>query len=136
MSRYLEVLADDRPADIGQDDNDRTVFVMNLRCVSVGDLDEFDHEIAKLIIDAGLASTLGVDIFTGSKAKIPPTSSVPLINIVATGGLGRTQSHNGTDYEYPSCQITVRAPTVSAARDRAIAIWRALDGLRNFDVVA
>lgn len=136
MSRYLEVTADDRPADMGQDDNNRSVFVMNFRFVSVGDVTSFDYEVAKLIVDAGQATGVGTDIFIGSKAKVPPTSSVPLITIIATGGMGRDQTHNGTNYERPSCQVTVRSATPANARDRALAIWRALDGMRNFDVVA
>lgn len=136
MSHYLEVTADDRPADIGQDDNDRTVYVVNFRFHSVGDITSFEYEIAKLLVDAGLATAVNTDIFIGSKAKVPPSSTVPLITIIATGGFGRDQTHNNTNYERPSCQVTVRASTPVAARDRALAIWRELDGARNFDVVA
>jgi len=134
VSRYLEILAVDRPADIGQDDNDRTVFAINFQSMSVGDLGDFEAEIVRAIISNGLATALGTDIFIGTSAKLPTQTLV--ITVIATGGLGRDITHNGDNYERPSCQVAVRARSYVAARDRAVAIWRALDGLRNFDVTA
>lgn len=137
MTAYIEVLAMDRPADIGTDDNDRVIFSLNFQIQSQGTITNLEREIAKLITNAGLGTGLGTDIFIGTLAKLPVlTSSTPVINITATGGLGRDQTHNYDAYERPSCQITVRSKDYAAAQDRALAIWRALDGQRNFSVTA
>jgi len=135
MTTYLELIADDRPADIGADDNDRAVFAINFRCTSRGTIANFEREVAKLITDAGLGTGLGIDIFIGSLAKLPSLTA-PVISIISTGGLGRDHTHNADTYERPSCQVTVRSKDYAVAQDRALAIWRALDGQRNFSVTA
>ena len=137
MTTYLELLSVDRPADIGADDNDRVVFAVNFTLLSQGSITNLEREIATLIVNASLGTGLGTDIFIGTLAKLPVlTPSTPVINITATGGLGRDKTQNDDPYERPSCQITVRSKDYAVAQDRVLAIWRALDGLRNFSVTA
>jgi hypothetical protein len=84
-------------------------------------------DIAARIVALSLGTAVGTDIFIGTKAKVPsgPGDDGPLISLVDTGGTGAIRSHDGR-YPRPSCQVSVRARTASAARAKAEALHAAL----------
>ncbi len=133
MSRYLEILAVQRPFPIGADENQRTMFSMNFHAVAAQPVAKFEEEIARVLFDAGLA-VLGTNATIGPIATMKTTD--PSIHIMDTGGMFPLETHNGGKYERLSCQIIVRSANYFTARTRALAIWRALDGLRNTELAA
>ncbi len=132
MTVYVEILANHPPIDIGIDENDRVMFSINVRAKAVAPITDWEQELVKILNTAGLA-TSGTDTWIGSDARIPAGDG-PLIQIRDTGGLERMELQNGGSYERPTAQITVRAQLYPAARTRADAIWRELDGKRNLTV--
>ena len=92
-------------------------------------VDQFEEEIVKVLSDAGLA-TSGVDTFIGPAAVVPDGDG-PFLTVLDTGGVGPDETHDGAVYERLSVQIVVRAQKYRDARTRALACWRALDGVRN-----
>jgi hypothetical protein len=134
VSAYVEILAIQRPFPLMVDDNNRTVFAVNFQAEAQAPVEKWEEEIAKVLSDAGLA-TLGTNCFIGPAAVIP-TGTGPFIQIIDSGGRSPDETHNGSKYERLSAQITVRATSYGAARTRALAIWRALDGKRNVTVTA
>jgi hypothetical protein len=133
-TRYLEILARQRPFPFDVDDNDRVLFSCNYDALAAAPVTAFEDEIMKLISNAGLG-TFGVDSFIGPDAVVP-TGDGPYINIIDTGGLDPMETHNGSTYERLSVQIVVRATNFTAARTRALAVWRTLDGVRDTTVAA
>jgi hypothetical protein len=137
MTRYLEILAVQRPLDVGPDQNARSCFSCNFTATAAAPVTAFEHEVAKLLSDAGLG-TLGTDLFVGS-AAVPPTGTGPYVQIINTGGAPPAETHDDKRYERLAFQIFVRAGGSSGyttARTRALAIWRELDGTRDVTVAA
>lgn len=129
MSTYLEILALQRPFPIGVDENQRVMFSVNFEAIAAANVNQWEEEIADVLTDASLA-TLGTDTFIGPLA-VWPTGAGPYTNILDTGGSSPDETHNGDTYENLSAQIVVKATSYTTARTRALAIWRALDGVRN-----
>ena len=137
MSVYQEIIAVQSPIDIGSDENKRKMFSTNFEAMATEPVTDFDREIGKLINDASLG-TFGTDMFIGMEA-ILPNGNGPFVLIIDTGGSEPESTHNkvaGHTYEHLSFQVVVRARGYDAAKTRALAIWRTLDGVRNTTVVA
>ena len=134
MSRYLEILAVQRPFPFRVDDNNRVVFSVNFTGLAAGPVDQWEEELVKVLSDASLA-TLGTDTFIGPAAVVP-VGAGPFMTVIDTGGREPLETHDGLDYERLSAQVTVRASKYRTARTRALAIWRALDGVRDQTVAA
>jgi hypothetical protein len=93
----------------------------------------FLDEIAAKLAAAGVG-TVGVNIFLGSGAVIPPLPAAgPFMSITETGGSAplRIQNVTGAHVQRPTAQIMVRAASYSAARAMAKAAYDALDGIWN-----
>lgn len=140
MSRYLELLANQRPFPFNVDESLRTMFSCNFSALAEAPTADWEGEILKVIVDAGLAvkpnppSVVG-NIWIGPAATIPAGDG-PFIQIIDTGGRPPDYTHDGAKYERLSCQIVVRSKSFAAGRTRALAIWRALDGKRNVTLAA
>lgn len=134
MTYYLEILAVQDPAPIGVDGNNRTIFSCNFDVYAEGPVSNLEREVASILSAAGFA-TLNVDTFIGP-ATILPTGAGPYTTIIKTGGVSPRETHNGTRYERPSFQVLTRAKDYSLASTRALATYRALDGVRNTTVTA
>lgn len=133
-TRYLEIVAIQRPFPFMLDENNRVVFSVNFNAVAAAPVEKFEEEIVKILSDAALA-TLGTDTFIGPRATLP-TGNGPYIGISDTGGSAPLETQNGDKYERMSVQITVRASDYKTARTRALAVWRELDGKRDVTVAA
>lgn len=134
VSRYLEILATQRPFEFAIDESNRTMHSVNFEALVAADVNQFEEEMAARMISEGAATAIGTDIFIGRKAEIP-IGDGPYISITDTGGARPERAHNtGIKYERLSFQVVVRAKNYVAARTRALAVWRALDGLRNITV--
>jgi hypothetical protein len=134
VSFYLSILAVQEPTDISPDESNRPRFAFNLDAVAAYPVDKFEEEIARLIFDAGLGAVRS-SVFFGM-AVPAPSGDGPYIHIMRTSGFSPLETHNSDKYQRLSCQIIVRASSYVAARTRAIAIWRVLDGVRNTTITA
>lgn len=135
---YLEILSVQSPFDITPDSQGRSVWSVNFECTAKGPSNQFEREIATLLVEAGLG-TRGIDIFLGRLSTLPdpnPDNDIPITQIINTGGSGPDETQNGDVYEHLTCQIVVRAIDYDIARTHIYAIWRELDGTRNVTVVA
>jgi len=110
------------------------MFSCNFRACAESPVAEFEKEIAQVLVTAGLG-TYGTDIFIAPKAVIP-TGAGPYISILDTGGSEPKETHNGDVYVEMSCQVVVTGASMSATRAKAVAVWGALDGVRNTTVTA
>jgi len=133
MSTYLWILADDRPFVIGVDENNRTIFSVNVRARTQGDAADWMMEIIQHLNDSGVACVFGVDTFVGPAADIP-SGEGPYIQINDTGGFEPTEAQGGENYDNLAAQVTVRATDYDLADAKIRAIWKALDGTRNTTV--
>lgn len=133
-TRYLEILSVGNPIDLGVDTNNRTKFSLNFETMCAADSDSLEAEMASLIQDASLG-TLGTDMWYGQKAVLP-TGDGPYMRVVATGGPHSLETHDGSEYERPTFQVTVTGTSYNTTRTRAYAIWRTLKGVRNTTVAA
>lgn len=137
MSFYQEILAVQSPFDIGSDENKRKMFSVNFDVMATAPVTDFEREMGKLINDASLG-TFGTDMFIGTEA-ILPTGDGPFVLIINTGGEAPESTQNaaaGHTYELLSFQIVTSARGYDAAKTRALAVWRTLDGVRNTTVTA
>ncbi len=137
MSRYLDILSTNRPFNLDVDENNRKMFAVNFDAVAAAPVEEWEDEVAKIIEDAGLGtrSSPNRTIFIGRGAVLP-TGDGPYITILDSGGVAPLETHNSDLYERLSCEIIIRAKGFQTARTRALAIWRALDGVRDQTVTA
>ena len=133
---YLNINAVQRPFPFNVDENGRVMFSSNFTAQAHGDVDSWEQELRKLIVTAGLG-TAGTDLFIGPDVTLP-VGDGPYIQIIDTGGAAPFQAHgaNGSLYERLSAQIVVRGAEYLVTRDRALAIWRTLHGVRNQTVAA
>lgn len=132
MNRFIEILAVQRPSPIGVDENNRVMFSVNFDALAAAPVNDWEESIASILVSQGL-STLGTDTFFGP-AAILPVSDGPYITLIDTGGYYTEITHSDDRYERLSIQILTRALNYTVARTRALAIWRALDGKRNFTI--
>lgn len=134
MSKYIEILARQRPSIINVDLHGHLMFSCNFDAKAQAPVEKLEEEMAKIISNAGLG-VLGTTIFVGPNAQIP-TAAGPYITIIDTGGLPPEETHDDSVYERLTFQVVVSGTSFHATRTRALAIWRALDGLRNTTVTA
>lgn len=130
MTRYLEILARQRPFPFALDEHERVMFSCNFDAMAAAPVDTFEEDIAERILAPLNLATLGVDTFIGRRAVIPKGAG-PYVSIIDTGGRTPDRTHNQDIAERLSFQIVVRGASHVTARSRALAIWRALDGIRN-----
>lgn len=133
MSRYLTILSVNEPTAYGVDTNGRTLFTTNYNSMAAGVV-KYEEEIARILFDASLG-TLGTDTFIGPASTVP-TGNGPYTTIINTGGISPMETHNADKYRQGSFQVVVRALSYVVARNRAMAIWELLDGLRDVEVTA
>lgn len=133
-TRYLQILAVQRPFGIGLDDASRPMLSVNFEAEAAAPVNSWEEDLVAVLEGEGLA-TLGTDTFIGRAASVPQGSG-PFVSVIDTGGSAPYATHNGDLYENLSAQIVVRAATYTAARTRALAIWRALEGRRNLLIAA
>jgi hypothetical protein len=134
VTRYVEILALQRPFPYDVDGLRRTLFSCNYTALAAAPVTSWADEVVRLIELAGLG-TYGSDIFIGPSLDAPAGDG-PYVHVVDTGGIPPNETHNGDKYERLSVQIIVRAADALAGETRAVAIWRALDGRRNLTVAA
>ncbi len=134
MSRYLEILAVQRPFPFGVDSNNRVMFSVNFEAEAASPVNAWEEEIVSLLQAAGQA-TLGQDTFIGPNMDLGAGDG-PFINVIDTGGGAPKQTHNNDTYERLTVQIVIRAKNFLTARTRALAVWRTLHGVRNTTVTA
>lgn len=134
MSRYLEILAVQRPFHFDTDGAERNMFSCNFTARAAADVTDWERELGRLISDAGLG-TENTDLFYGATKNLPAGDG-PYVQVLDSGGQGPDETHSGAKTERLSVQIIVRAKSYTAARSRALAIWRELDGQRNVNVAA
>jgi len=133
-TRYLEIIAVQRPFQYMTDDNGRSLFSCNFNAVAAAPVSAFEEEIAKLVSQAG-GGTIGSTLLVGMRGKIPETDG-PITLVLDSGGTAPMETHDGAKYERLSFQVIVRSKSYTAGRDLALTIWRALDGQRNVTVAA
>jgi hypothetical protein len=133
-TRYLEILARQRPFPFALDEHERVMFSCNFDALAAAPVAGYEEGLVAYLASGSLAA-LGTDAFIGRKAVIPAGAG-PYVSIVDTGGRTPDRTHNQDIAERLSFQIVVRGLSHTAARDRALAIWRRLDGLRNVTIVA
>lgn len=129
MTYYQEITAVQDPFSSGTDSSNRVLFYCNYDCIALDPVTNFEKEIAKILSDAGLI-TLGTNTFIGPAVSIPDGNG-PYNSLINTGGPAPLETHNGSLYRRLSIQIITRALDYYTARDKATAIFRALDGIRN-----
>jgi hypothetical protein len=138
VSFFLEILPRQGPggAVIGEDESERVMRSMNFDALVEAPVASLEEKIAARIIAQGAATALATDIFIGPKAVLP--SAGPYIQILDTGGLPPVYVHDvaGASQDRVSFQIVVTASSYANARTRALAVYRALDGVRNTTLAA
>ena len=137
-TRYVEMLAIQRPFPIGLDEANRVMFSCNFDALAAAPVGSFEEEILSVLNGAGLATryngaTETGDTTIGPGARIPDGAG-PWVELIDYGGRAPAETQNGSKYERLSIQVVVRATNYDSARTRALAIWRALDGLRDATV--
>lgn len=137
MSRYLSILAVQRPFPIGTDELGRVMFSCNYEAEAAAPVEDFEQEIVEALIDADerRLATPAEDTFIGRSAAIPKGDG-PYVSVIDTGGTSPGETHDGAKYERLSFQIVVRGKNYQTTRDLALEIWRELDGKRNVTYAA
>lgn len=130
---YIEILAVQRPFPVTEDENNRTLFSVNFLATSHGAVSEWEEDVVRICVTAGVPLVLDVDTFIGRK-KVPDGAG-PFTSVIDTGGTAPLETHDGDRMERLSAQLIVRG-AYPAARLRAQQIYDALDGTRNVTVVA
>lgn len=135
MTRYLEILAEQRPFQIGVDENDRVQFSCNFTAMAEAPVGQFESDIAALLVAAGLAvladpGAPNGDLFIGWSGTLP-VGDGPYTHIFNTAPYLTYITHNNTACESLAFQLITRALSYTAAHDRAVAMWRLLHGIRN-----
>src|SRR5688500_12356075 len=105
-TRYIEILAVQRPFPIGSDDSNRALFSFNFDALADSPVSQWEEGIAEILSTARL-STLNVDTFIGPLSVLP-TGNGPYISIIDTGGREPLETHDGIKCERLSVQILVR----------------------------
>lgn len=137
MSRYIEILAMQRPFPIGLDEQGREMFSVNFEAQGVGSITRWEEDIIKVLSDSGLVTSSGanINVFVGRGITVPAGSG-PFINVIDTGGRSSDETHNGDRYENLSVQVIVRSNSFVATRTRALAIYEELHGLRDVTITS
>lgn len=138
MARYLLITSVQRPFPIGRDDLQFETFSVNFTAIADSPVDRWEEELIAILSTSGLA-TYGTDAFIGRSVDLNALpGNGPHVIVIDTGGVAPIETHgpSGLLYERLSAQIAIRAKSYTVARTRALAIWRALHGVRNETVAA
>lgn len=136
MSLFHHIRSIQRPFWFNVDDNDRDMFSFNLEARAMAPVEKWEELLADIFVASGQCTARGTDVFIGGSATIP-VGDGPFVSIIDSGGIdGRPAPHNDNFRESLSAQIVVRSKNYKAGRVRALACWRAVDGLVNTPLVA
>lgn len=130
MSRYLYILASHPPADVGMDNLNRVQFSTNFYACAEYPVVDWILDVAKILTEEGVLTTLNTDYFIGSNKSLP-NGVGPFTLLLNTGGLGSTITHDNQRLTKLKCQIIVHGGNYATAHTKAINIWKELDGLYN-----
>lgn len=133
MTRFLSILANQRPAPIGLDETGRVQFSCNFRAQAEAGAN-WMGALVKILTDLSLG-VLGTDIFIGPGVELPLTPG-PFTVLIDSGGTGTTITRDNVKYLNLSVQIVVTATDYVDGEARANAICNALDGIFNSTVAA
>lgn len=131
---YIECLAIQSPFTASLDENERIMWSVNFRVLAATPITHLENEFVKFIEDNSLG-TRGTDLFYGQQVDIP-SGSGPYILLVNYGGLATSITHDNYRGERSSFQVLVYCGDYTTGRDRIYAIWRLLDGKRDFTLSA
>lgn len=137
VTRYLAIIVQQDPFDIGIDDAGREQWSFNVLAIKTPS-DRFVRELVSILEDAQVGR-LGLTIFAGSRASLPPlTEAAEFITVRATSGLLPVGTHNDgpTALGQPGARVIAHAITGDAAEALAHAAYSALGGVRNLTVSA
>lgn len=141
MTAYMELLANQSPFTIGVDDNSRVMFSCNYRVRADSPIAKFEEEIVRLLTNADLGTPLATtaagyvgDTVTGPATPLPTAGDGPFVRVLSYGGMEPLETHDAQKDERPFVQILTYAKSYVAARNRAMSIFRELDGKRGFTV--
>lgn len=136
-SYFQEILSVQNPFPVGTDAAKRTMISCNYEIKVRGGV-KLEREIATILHREGLgryssATPRPADttIFAGANEALP-SGPGPYILIRNTGGSSPSESHDGDKTRHMTIQIMVYALSPDDGDTRAEAIWKALDGKRNF----
>lgn len=136
MTWYREINPVQEPqASVMDETKKRVLYQFNIdvvKCPSTTLL----KELAQRIHAEG-AGVRGTNIFISPKAVIP-TDAGPYIVLKSTGGTGPAWIHNSDtpNMQNPSVQISVIAESDDVANASAYAVYDALVGVKNIDLLA
>lgn len=130
-ARYLWIVAEQEPFDLGLDDQGRSKVVFNVVAEKTESA-KFEEELIALLVAAGVG-VAGASIFVSSAAAIPAKGAGPYLSIETTGGLAglKIQNQIAPAYQRPGAKIVTRASTYAAARAMARAAYDALVAVSN-----
>jgi len=132
VSFYLSIVAAQPPFDIGVDAAKRQLFSCNFDAATAGDSPLLEDVVG--LLAAASLGTPGADLFIGGAGLVLPTGAGPYVQLLETGGLSTSLTHDGDRYPRRSFQLIARAASYPAAEARAVACWQALDGRFNLSV--
>lgn len=138
MARYLSITSVQRPFPIGRDALEFEQFSVNFLAIAEEPVNQWEEELIAILSAAGLA-TSGTNAFVGRSVDLNSLAGDgPHILVIDTGGTApiETRGSSGSLYPRLSAQIVIRATDYFVARTRALAIWRALHGVRGETVAA
>lgn len=109
------------------------MFSCNYLARAVGPVSSWESDLISILNSAsgGPFATAGTDTWIGYEAVIPDGAG-PYLKIINTSGLETVETHNGDRYERPSAQLVTYTSDYLTGMNRALSIWRVLDGLRNY----
>lgn len=134
------IIARQSPFWIELDGDKRNLFSVNFDAKANVATAKWEEVIAKLLHDADLAlvteNAAPNTLFIGGGGDLPEGNGAdgPYITLINTGGTTPLETHDGQQTDRLSFQILVTARDYRAGRDRIVAIWELLHGLRNTDV--
>lgn len=129
------ILARQSPFWTGLDGDKRNLFSVNFDAKADVATARWEEVIVKLLTDSSLA-TIDLNLWVGGGGDLPEGSGAdgPYITLINTGGTTPLETHDGQRTDRLSFQILVTARDYRVGRDRIVAIWELLHGLRNTDV--
>ncbi len=135
-TRYMSIMVDAGPIHVGLDEDQRSMYSVNLTLQVIPPGDNLERDLEKLLQLSGLIPGDG-DAFIGPK-HVVFTGDGPFIEIIDTGGTANSLSHgpipNNVSWENRSAQVFVRGTDDRISKSLALNVERNLHGLFNIDV--